>query len=411
MTGNRLNPVPSAHRTTLLAFGTPFLDGYSTASAAFLIALLPNLSALDVGSFTSSYFVGFFIGSALIGPLADHIGRKWLFAASALLTALFSILPLVTNTFAALLLMRFATGFLLGGDYPVGQALVTENTTGQTRNRSLSLLMLGWYVGALTAVFVAYPIMHFDEVGAEVFLALEALCALLFGLGRCFVSESHSWLLDRKTPPKHKKNAFVTMATFERGHLPAFFFCTFFWLAQTIPATVLMFYSPDILARFSGVDNAYAGVVMLYGAFLLGVLPANLSFFTQRPRAVLLATFLAMAASLAAIAFLGLGNAFWTGLAFLIFATAYGLQSPLDFVYPNLLFPARCRAFFVGIITSFSRVGAMAAAFFFPQLLEHFDVTTLFGAGVVLLLVGFGYALVEAPKTVLNPDPEADASR
>lgn len=405
---------------TLLAFGTPFLDGFSTASAAFLIVLLPKLSALEVGTFASLYFVGFFAGSALLAPLADRFGRKPLFTATALLTGLAALVPVFWSALPALFLMRFVTGFALGGDYPVGQALVTENAPSGSRNRHLSFLMFGWYIGALAGVLTALPIMEFDSVGVSFFLLIEAVIAGSLVWGRRKVPESAVWLAARgesKKPSECTAHKAADEATdkateglcdstatrptqdhWHRDNLSAFVFCSVFWLAQTIPATVLMFYSPDILAAFTGIENAFVGVLMLYGAFLVGVLPSHFAFFAKRPKTVLLATFLAMAASLAVIALWQFESALITGLAFVVFSLAYGLQSPLDFVYPNVLFPAAYRTFFVGMVTTVSRVGTMAIAFVFPALLERFPVTLLFWAGVVLLLAGFLFSLRFAPS-------------
>lgn len=86
-------------RITLLAAGTPFLDGFSTASAAFLISLVPGLSALEVALFTSLFLLGSFVGAFAVAPLGDRLGRRPVFLASVFsvfaLAALAAAVPAV----------------------------------------------------------------------------------------------------------------------------------------------------------------------------------------------------------------------------------------------------------------------------------------------------------------------------
>lgn len=86
------------------------------------------------------------------------------------------------------------------------------------------------------------------------------------------------------------------------------------------------------------------------------------------------------------------------GSAFILFALAYGLQTPLDFVFPNMLFPAGSRARLVGLTTTISRIGSMGAAFAFPLLSESFSVESLFWAGCAFLLFGAAFSWKNAPQ-------------
>lgn len=402
---------PASLRIATLSSGTPFLDGYATASASLLITSIPDLAAWEIGALTSSYFIGFFIGSALLGSAADRWGRRPLYiAAMAVVLASTLLASAAADTPACvplLIAMRAASGLALGGDYPVGQALVSESLSEADRNRALSLLMLGWYIGAcfgalLGLAFVRWPLPW------EVVLWIQAGIAALLMIGRSFIPESPEWLKTRAGRPAGSaaedcRSALSASADgsppdrLTRRNMASFAFCAVFWLCQTVPATALMFYSSLILSESVGAESASIQVLLLYACFLLGVLPAAAKPLAARPKAVLCTTFLVMSAALFIIALAGLDNAAATGAAFILFAAAYGLQTPLDFVFPNALFPAKHRGFFVGAVTAVSRLGALCAAMLVPALLERHAPEAVFLAGAALLLFGFVFSFAAAP--------------
>lgn len=149
-------------RITLLAVGTPFLDGFSTASAAFLISLVPGLSALEVALFTSLFLLGSFVGAFAVAPLGDRLGRRPVFLASVFSVFALAALAAAVPAVSVLLFMRFLTGVAAGADYPAGQALVTEHVNEHYLTRALSALMLAWYAGAIAGVLAAVPALRWD---------------------------------------------------------------------------------------------------------------------------------------------------------------------------------------------------------------------------------------------------------
>ncbi len=118
-------------------------------------ALLPDLQealALPrdaLAGVTSAVQLGFIAGTLLFAVLnlADRFRPRNLFLASALLGALANagmlLLPALPAPHAALLALRFATGFFLAGIYPVGMKIAAS------WYREGLGLALGWLVGAL----------------------------------------------------------------------------------------------------------------------------------------------------------------------------------------------------------------------------------------------------------------------
>lgn len=166
-----------------------------------------------------------------------------------------------------------------------------------------------------------------------------------------------------------------------------------------------MFYSTKILSGFLDTESTFIQVLLLYGCFFIGVLPSTHPALAKRPKAVLIGTFFLMAFALGIIA-LGqdIHSSVLMGSAFILFALAYGLQTSLDFVFPNMLFPAGSRARLVGLTTTISRIGSMGAAFAFPLLSESFSVESLFWAGCAFLLFGAAFSWKTLRRMPTNQD-------
>lgn len=384
----------------------PFLDGFSTSSAAFLISLIDGITSLQVAFFTSLYLAGSFVGAMAFGALADHVGRRPPYVAGMALVCIALVLGAATPAIACLLVMRLVLGVCLGGDYPVGQAIVYEKLSPRWRNTALSVLMLAWYLGALAGVCASIPAVR-GEMSWQGILYIQTALAVVALFLRFGVGESEVWL--QSTSDKAEKsfelnpiNAMVCWCANVNAAIAEnrkeFFFCAAFWLCQTVPATIMMLYSPSILRQMTGSDDAIVQMLLLYGFFLVGVLPASCAFFASRPKAVLVGTFAVMAAGLLGVVCFAKSCPWLGNVSFMLFAAAYGLQAPLDFIYPNQLFPTKARGSLVGAVTAVSRLGSTGAAFFFPLLEPHFDLTVLFGAGLLVLALGLVVAVKFAPS-------------
>ncbi len=119
-------------------------------SASAVIPELTDTWQLDAGGkawLTISVQLGFVagaFGSALLN-LADRLPAKQVFTASSLLAGLFTLLiPTAANSLVPALILRFLTGVMLAGVYPVGMKIMA---TWTREDRGLGI---GLLVGALT---------------------------------------------------------------------------------------------------------------------------------------------------------------------------------------------------------------------------------------------------------------------
>jgi MFS family permease len=149
----RSTPHEAAHgkwRTLLLLSVAELLAMSVWFSASAVVpALTDEWHLNDSGKawLTMSVQIGFVVGalgsSAL--TLADRIPSRTFFAGSALLAALATaFIPLFATSLAPALILRFLTGMVLAGVYPVGMKIMTTWTRA---DRGLGIGML---VGALT---------------------------------------------------------------------------------------------------------------------------------------------------------------------------------------------------------------------------------------------------------------------
>lgn len=102
----------------------------------------------------------------------------------------------------------------------------------------------------------------------------------------------------------HKKNCSRPRAgllAVLRAQPREWLFCCAFWLCQTIPVTVILFYSPIILSDVTGSADQTGRVALIYTLFMIGILPMTLLKRTINPAMVLVVTAVVMAASLAGV--------------------------------------------------------------------------------------------------------------
>lgn len=169
----------------LLAMGVWF------SASAVVPALSQAWTLNDAGQawLTMSVQIGFVVGSlgSAMLNLADRLPARRLFTISALLAAIATgLIPLAVRSLGPALLLRFVTGMMLVGVYPVGMKIMA---TWTQKDRGLGI---GLLVGALT-IGSAFPhlINAFGGVGSWRGVLYVAAGLALFGavLAYIFVNE------------------------------------------------------------------------------------------------------------------------------------------------------------------------------------------------------------------------------
>lgn len=106
-------------RRILVAAGLCFAaDSMEVLLLSFLSVVLQakwQLTEEQTASITSSVFGGALLGTLILGPLGDRMGRKPVFSITAAIITIFGFATAFTNSFWPLLFCRFIVGFGVGG--------------------------------------------------------------------------------------------------------------------------------------------------------------------------------------------------------------------------------------------------------------------------------------------------------
>src|ERR1019366_5250968 len=135
-----------------------FIDGFDAQSIGFVAPALVqqlHLARSALGPVFSSGLVGIMIGALVFGPLADRAGRKPVLVWCTLLFGVFSLLTATAGSLQGLLLYRLFTGFGLGGAMPNAVALTSEFMPERFRATAVTVMFVGFAIGAATGGFVA----------------------------------------------------------------------------------------------------------------------------------------------------------------------------------------------------------------------------------------------------------------
>jgi putative MFS transporter len=184
-------------RVAAASTGGVFSDGFGLGIIGIALALAAarlRLTPLWLGLLGGASLAGLFLGSLVTGPVADRIGRRPVFSSNMALLGALSILQFVVTSAAQLLVLRLLIGFLLGTDYVVSKALLTEFTPRAFRGRVLSLLSVAWAGGYACAYFVGFALTTAGADAWRWMLLTSAVPCLLVLPLRVTLPESPLWL-------------------------------------------------------------------------------------------------------------------------------------------------------------------------------------------------------------------------
>jgi MFS transporter, AAHS family, 4-hydroxybenzoate transporter len=165
-------------------------DGYDTFNPAYVIHYVAGpwgLRGGQVGLLISSGLIGFLIGSAVHGIVADRFGRRGTLLGGLWITSIFTLLTaLFADSFVSFCALRLCTGLGLGVLLPLATTYINELAPRRVTNTfALWGVALGWALGGTAAGLVgvfATPTFGWKAlywVGSMSFLLLPFLHAQL----------------------------------------------------------------------------------------------------------------------------------------------------------------------------------------------------------------------------------------
>ena len=415
-------PLRAVHvRAVVGSIGGYVSDGYilGVVGVSIATATVPlHLTPLWLGALGGASLAGLLLGALLVGPFADRFGRRFIYAHNMAAFASIAALQFFVASAAQLLALRLLLGLLLGTDYVVCKALLSEWMPRRLRGRTLSVLAIAWAGGYFLAYAAGYALQNTGPDAWRWMLVTSALPALLVAPVRLGVPESPPWLArqgqmerairiirdnlgPRVQPPivvEVERGATRWIGLFapalRRRTLVA---CTFY-TCQVIPYFAVSTFIAQVLSALQ-VKASYAGG-LIYNLCLLGGATIGLFVVDRlRRRTFLVGSFFtAGIAMLFLVAIPDLSPAAVL-ICFAVFSATLSAGSNLVFVYLPELFPTELRASGIGAAVASSRIGSVLSTFLLPACVSHFGVRVALLICVLALTIGLIVCALWAPET------------
>jgi MFS transporter, putative metabolite transport protein len=416
-------PLRALHwRLALASTAGVFADGYGLGIIGIALSIAAPQLQLDpvwIGLIGGASLAGLFAGALLIGPICDQLGRRPIFACNMVLAGAISLLQFLAHSGAQLLVMRLLIGFLLGTDYVVSKALLTELSPRRLRGRMLATLSIAWAGGYACAYTVGFLLASYGPDAWRWMLLTSAVPCLLIAPLRMMMPESPLWLVNhghaerarqivRKhlgpgvSPPSVSPVARTRQGRWrqllsKRWRLRTLVACVFF-TCQVIPYFAVGTFVAQLMSALH-LQGGYLGGLIYNASLLLGAVAGLLIVDRIPRRSFLIGSFTAAASTMLLLSV-------WSNMAsvpmialFALFAGVLSAASNLVYVYLPELFPTDLRASGLGAAIAASRIGSAISTFLLPIIVAAYGVRTALGACVVVLAVGALVCLQWAPET------------
>ena len=151
-----------------------------------------GLTTDQLALLSSIGMLGMALGAAISGMAADKWGRRTVIMFTLVIYGIASGLAGFATSYPMLLMLRFLTGFGLGGELPAASTLVSEYSPTKIRGRNVIFLESFWAWGWIAAAFVAYMVI--PAYGWRCAFFVGAVPALFAAVLRMAVPESPRYL-------------------------------------------------------------------------------------------------------------------------------------------------------------------------------------------------------------------------
>lgn len=164
------------------------VDGFDTMAIGYVAPALIKAWNINRAAMTPVFAagqVGLMLGSMVVGPLADRYGRRPVMILSCVAFGLLSLATMSATSVGELAVLRFLTGFGLGGGMPNALALTSEYMPSRIRVTATMIMFCGFSLGAalggwtVAQLIVRHGWQAVFLIGGVIPLVLAAVLALL----------------------------------------------------------------------------------------------------------------------------------------------------------------------------------------------------------------------------------------
>lgn len=197
----RLERLPGSgwQRKVLVLLGiATFFEGFDQLLVAYSMPLIKvewQLTPVELTMVVTTGSAGMLLGAMFTGVLADRFGRIRVVVAAMLVTALASLLLMVSPNIEVFAALRFVQGLGIGGEVPAAAVFVNELAKARARGRFVLLYELAFPAGLSSAALIASVVV--PVFGWRALYLIGALPAVLALLVIREVPESPRWLASR----------------------------------------------------------------------------------------------------------------------------------------------------------------------------------------------------------------------
>ncbi len=187
----------------VVTIGLNALDGFDVLSIAFAspgIAAQWHPSKTALGWLQSMELAGMAIGSILLGGVADRIGRRATILGCLVVMSAGMFLATTASGIEVLSVYRVITGLGIGGTLAAINAVAAEFSNARTRNLSVSIMSIGYPIGAVVGGIIVTQLLKGHDWRAVFYFGC-AFTVLFIPLVVWLVPESVPWLI-RKQPAR-----------------------------------------------------------------------------------------------------------------------------------------------------------------------------------------------------------------
>jgi benzoate transport len=176
------------------------LDGFDVLSISFAspgIATEWGIDRAALGIVLSMELIGMAIGSILLGGVADRIGRRPTILGCLVVMSAGMLLATTARGLVDLSAWRVVTGLGIGGMLAAINAVAAEFSSTRRRHLSVSLMSIGYPLGAVLGGLVAAQLLQGND-WRSVFYFGSAVTAFMIPIVYFVVPESVHWLARRQ---------------------------------------------------------------------------------------------------------------------------------------------------------------------------------------------------------------------
>lgn len=378
-------------RSLLVSVGMSWLfDAMDVALISFVAAALAlewSLGPQQLGVLTAINSVGMAIGAACAGILADRFGRKSVLLWTLLIFSLASGLSAVATGFVMLCILRFISGFGLGGELPVASTLVSESVPANERGRTVVLLESFWAGGWILAALIAYFIIPNFESGWRIAFALGALPALYALYLRRKIDDSPRFLAQKNKVEKISlKRRFAQV--WAPGYRKTSLMLWILWFTVVFSYYGMFLWLPQVMVyKDYSLTKSFEYVLIMTLAQLPGYFTA--AYFIEKfGRKFVLVVYLVLTA--ASAIWFGMADTTATLLAAGICLSFFNLGAWGGlYAYTPEHYPTSIRTTGAGLAASFGRIGGIIAPFLVGWLISQgVEISVIFGMFCGMILIG-----------------------